>query len=438
MITPPVPDAHDLLRMNLDAAIRQANLSDPDIDQVFGGSARKRARRDPRAGSRLATAALVQDDGILRWEYDPPPVSSRRRARRGGLSSDPDVVHGFQFLEVAPNQFTAKLEELDVQLTPQRHLRQWAGGNATPVKKAAFSGPVLLFVHGTFSKGDMFMEELTAAPPVRGSSFLDKCEKKYDAVLTFDHPTLSVGPWLNALDLATAMRDVKSPIDVVCHSRGGLVVAWWLFHAAPKVRRVIFVGSPLEGTSLAAPVRLRAALDLLGNMARAIGTAATTSATAVPMLAIAGGLFKLLGGILSFGGNSPLLDAGVSLVPGLVSQSRVKNNLELQRLFALDWAKKLELYAVLSDYEPTGSPEPWWKFWNHFRTIPGRVADSAADVIFEGPNDLVVDTASMTQLGAFTVPKSNRLDLTGPQSVHHCSYFRDARTVDFLTKVLGI
>ena len=56
MITPPVPDAHDLLRMNMDAAIRQANLSDPDIDQVFGGSALKRARRDPRAGSRLATA----------------------------------------------------------------------------------------------------------------------------------------------------------------------------------------------------------------------------------------------------------------------------------------------------------------------------------------------------------------------------------------------
>jgi hypothetical protein len=66
------------------------------------------------------------------------------------------------------------------------------------------------------------------------------------------------------------------------------------------------------------------------------------------------------------------------------------------------------------------------------------VADSAADVIVDGPNDLVIETASMTQLGAFTVPKGNRLDLTGAQSVHHCSYFRDARTVDFLTKVLGI
>jgi pimeloyl-ACP methyl ester carboxylesterase len=434
----PAPDAHDLLRMNMEAAIRQANLSDPDTDRVFGGSTRKRARRDPRAGSRLATAALVQDDGILRWEYDPPPVSSRRRARRGGLSSDPDVVHGFQFLEVPPNEFTAKLEDLDRRLTPQRHLRRWVRGDGTEIKKAAFGGSVLLFVHGTFSKGDMFIEEFNAAAAPKGPSFLDKCEKKYDAVLTFDHPTLSVGPWLNALDLAMAMRDVKGPIDVVCHSRGGLVVAWWLFHAAPKVRRIVFVGSPLEGTSLAAPARLRAALDLLGNMARALGTAANASATAVPMLAIAGGLFKLLGGILSFGGSSPLLDAGVNLVPGLVSQSRVQNNLELQRLFAQDWAKKLDLYAVLSDYEPTGSPEPWWKFWNHFRSIPGRVADSAADTIFEGPNDLVVDTASMTQLGASSIPAANRLDLTGPQSPHHCSYFRDQRAVDFLTTVLGV
>jgi pimeloyl-ACP methyl ester carboxylesterase len=422
----------------MDAAIRQANLSDPDIDQVFGGSARKRAHNDPRAGSRLATAALVQDEGVLRWEYDPPPVSSRRRARRGGLTSDPDVVHGFQFLEVPPNQFTAKLEELDLRLTPQRHLRTWAGGVATELKKAAFEGPVLLMVHGTFSKGDMFIEELNAVARENGPSFLEKCEKKYDAVLTFDHPTLSVGPWLNALDLAIEMRDVKGPIDVVCHSRGGLVVAWWLFHAAPKVRRIVFVGSPLEGTSLAAPVRLRAALDLLGNLARALGTAGGVAATAVPMLAIAGGLFKLLGGILSFGSNAPLIDAGVSLVPGLVSQSRVKNNLELQRLFAQDWAKKLDLYAVLSDYEPTGSAEPWWKFWNHFRSIPGRIIDSAGDAIFDGPNDLVVDTASMTQLGALSIPAANRLDLTGPQSVHHCSYFRDARTVDFLTTVLGV
>ena len=434
----PMPDAHDLLRMNMDEAIRRANLSDPDVDQVFGGSTRKRARRDPRAGSRLATAALVQDDGVLRWEYDPPPVSSRRRARRGGLTSDPDVVHGFQFLEVPPNQFTAKLEDLDHLLTPAQHLRQWVRGDASDVSKKSFDGPLLLLVHGTFSKGDMFIEETNAAPPVKGSSFLDKCEKKYNAVLTFDHPTLSVGPWLNALDLAAALRGAKGPIDVICHSRGGLVVAWWLFHAAPKVRRIIFVGSPLEGTSLAAPARLRAALDLMGNIARALGTATTAAATAVPMLAIAGGLFKLLGGILSFGSNAPLIDAGVNLVPGLVSQSRVKNNLELQRLFAQDWAKTLELYAVLSDYEPAPATDSLWKFWTRFRSIPGRIVDSAADTIFDGPNDLVVDTASMTQLGALAIPNDNRLDLTGPQSVHHCGYFRDPRTIQFLSTVLGV
>ena len=73
----------------MDAAIRQAHLSDPDIDQVFGGSARKRARRDPRAGSRLATAALVQDDGILRWELRPAAgeLAAARAPRRPLIGS---------------------------------------------------------------------------------------------------------------------------------------------------------------------------------------------------------------------------------------------------------------------------------------------------------------------------------------------------------------
>jgi pimeloyl-ACP methyl ester carboxylesterase len=431
------PQPNDLLRQHLAAAVSTAALSDVEPDAGFGGSARKRARLDPRAGSHLATVALVEEDDVLRWVYDPPPASSRRRARRASLSiDDRDVVHGFQFLEVPPNQIIQKLEDLDQSLTPSRGLRQWTAGAAGPVGKKAHAGRVLLLVHGTFSRGDMYFEELAATP--EGQAFLARVEAAYDAVVTFDHPTLALSPWLNALDLARATADFTGPIDVICHSRGGLVVAWWLLHARPKVEHVVFVGSPLEGTSLAAPYRLKQALDLLGNLARAIGAAGGAAATAVPMLAFAGGLMKILGGTILLASGGPLIDAGVAVVPGLAAQSRVSNNGELTRLFDDDWMKHYELHAVLANYEPKTDPAPWWKFWRHFRDLPGRAADWGADAIFDGPNDLVVDTASMTQLGSAAIPKARRLEFPGDAAVHHCAYFRQPKTLAFLTGVLEL
>jgi pimeloyl-ACP methyl ester carboxylesterase len=433
---PPVPaDPNELLRRHLSEAVHRAALSDDEPDLPMPSSARKRARTDPRAGSRLATVSLVQDDGILRWVYDPPPGSSRRRARRAAIGVDEeDVIHGFQFLEVPANQVIQKLEDLDDSLTPNRGLRQWINGQPGPVSKAAKTGKVLLLVHGTFSKGDMYFEEFAAAQ--NGQAFLASCAANYDAILTFDHPTLSMSPWINAIDLAGATADFKGPIDVVCHSRGGLVVSWWLFHAHPNVERVVFVGSPLEGTSLAAPAKLKQALDLLGNFARALGAAGNAAASAVPMLGLAGGLMKIFGGVLSLGAGSPLIDAGVVLVPGLASQSRVRNNFELGRLFSEDWGSRYELHAILSNYEPKTSPEPWWKFWSHFRDLPGKLADFGADVIFSGPNDLVVDTASMTLLGGGSIPKARQLRFKGDEAVHHCAYFRQSKTLDFLSAVL--
>ena len=428
------PQANDLLRQHMAAAVRTTNLSDLEPELPVSATARKRARMDPRAGSRLATVALVEEDAVLRWVYDPPPASNRRRMRRARAGVDgEEIIHGFQFLEVPPNQVVKKLEDLDLSLTPSRGLRQWTDEGLVAPRADALRGKVLLLVHGTFSRGDMFVDELGST--AEGRAFLAACRKKYDAVLTFDHPTLAIAPWLNALDLSRAMAGAAGPIDVICHSRGGLVVSWWLLHARPKVARVVFVGSPLEGTSLAAPARLKAALDLLGNFARALGTVANTASTAVPMLAVAGGLMKIFGGILGVGAGTPLVDAGIAIVPGLASQSRVGNNGELIRLFADDWTKGFTLHAVLSNYEPATTTEPWWKFWTHFRNLPGRVMDWGADAIFDGPNDLVVDTASMMRLGKASIAKNGRLEFTGSDAVHHCAYFRQPKTIDFLQTV---
>jgi pimeloyl-ACP methyl ester carboxylesterase len=427
--------ANDRLRSNLDIAVTSFGLSDPEPEHPIPSSARKRAYRDPRAGSQLATLSLVQEDDVLKWMYDPPPTSARRAGRRAlAAAADEDVVHSFQFLEVPPNQIIEALSGLDRTLTPAQGLRRWTNGTPAAIAKAP-AGRLLLLVHGTFSKGEMFFEELGATP--EGQAFLASVEDKYDAVLTFDHPTLSMSPWLNALDLSRSLASAAGPIDVICHSRGGLVTAWWLFHAAPPVERVVFVGSPLEGTSLAAPARIKAALDLLGNLARAVGTMSASAATAVPLLAAASGLMKILGSLLSFGAGTPLVDAGIAVVPGLASQSRVANNYELLRLFADEWARPLSLHSISSDYAPP-SPDAWWKFWQYFRQIPGRVADWGADAIFDGPNDLVVDTASMTALGDLAIPAGRRLAFASDNGVHHCSYFRQPATVSFLTSLLKL
>jgi pimeloyl-ACP methyl ester carboxylesterase len=424
----------------LATAVADYQLSDieTDEDRVTGSSVRKRAFRQARAGSKLASVSLVRDDEVLRWVYEPPPASiGRRRGRRALSLVDPvNVIPGFQFREIPPNEVRKKLSELDDKLTPNRGLRAWVNGKPQAYDAKKMAGPLLLLIHGTFSKGDMYLEEFGSTP--EGKTFLANAAKNYSAILTFDHPTLTVAPWLNALDLQRELGVPKGPIDVVCHSRGGMVASWWFYFYQPKVRNVVFVASPLEGTSLAAPARIKSALDLLGNLARGVGTVANTAATVVPMLAVAGGLMKILGGVISFTARSSLLDAGVGLVPGLVAQSRDASNFELERLYSSDWASKLRIHAVQSNYEPPENVDPWWKFWSRFRQIPGQLANFGADKVFAGPNDLVVDFASMTQMGVFTIPIDNRLDLTAERSVHHCAYFRQKKTVEFLTGVLEL
>src|SRR5207249_558374 len=104
-----------------------------------------------------------------------------------------------------------------------------------------------------------------------GAAFLGKIAC-YDKVLSFDHATLSRSPFVNALELDRRLQPhTFDEIDVVCHSRGGLVTRWWLEVLNRKpldAARVVFVGCPLRGTSLADPQSLRHGLNLLTNVGK--------------------------------------------------------------------------------------------------------------------------------------------------------------------------
>ncbi|MES2975412.1 MAG: alpha/beta fold hydrolase [Pseudomonadota bacterium] len=415
----------------------QAPLAAGMAPEVPMARRRRRAFSPDELDARATLQLLRDGDGVLRWNYQPPAGSQgrRRRSYRAAHVAQQAVVTQFRFHDLGGNDITTGLQALDARLTPARGLRRWAGGALQPLDAtASITGRVLLLVHGTFSKGDMYISELQATQ--QGRDLLTRWEQDYSAVLTFDHPTLSVGAWSNAVDLMGALGGIKGPIDVVCHSRGGLVVSWLLRLRALPVERVVFVGSPLTGTSLASPARLRAALDLFANVAEAAADAAGAASAVLPLAAGAAGLARIFGKTLRLGSSLPVMDAAVSLVPGLATQQRTSNNLEVQQLFREQWQTRPALAGVGVYFQPDESAQGW-KFWKRFNNIGNQLKYAGADLIFDGPNDLVVDVQAMSQLGEKDVIKpGDFLDLKTSPTVHHTSYFREPRVLAFLQERL--
>ncbi|MEA3176575.1 MAG: hypothetical protein QOI59_98 [Gammaproteobacteria bacterium] len=57
--------------------------------------------------------------------------------------------------------------------------------------------------------------------------------------------------------------------------------------------------------------------------------------------------------------------------------------------------------------------------------------------IFEGKNDLVVDTLSVTQFAAGSVfPAGNLHDFATNAEAHHCNHFESDKTLDFISESL--
>ena len=100
--------------------------------------------------------------------------------------------------------------------------------------------------------------------------------------------------------------------------------------ADARAKRCIFVGSPLQGTNLANPAKLRSSLHLLASYGRALGTVGIAAGfLALPMTII-----KVASSVVDFTAKTPLLDAALAMIPGLGAQSAISNNQELLRLNA--------------------------------------------------------------------------------------------------------
>ncbi len=425
---------------------------------------RARYRRQAAPGEGQAHApqqdifSLVREAGVLRWRAGAsaqlapigPRAGNGGRAARAGLPSG-TVVKQFAFERLPTSKVYEALTTLDRTLTPQavfsssassvnglRRLRHGVLEPFTDPTRAA-GKKVLLLIHGTFSNSESIVSNGLQSKPA-GRELLQDAEKRYDLVLAYDHPTLSVSPMLNAFDLAALLRPAPAQIDIICHSRGGLVARWFceaLADAATR-RRVVFVGAPLAGTSLAAAPSLKNALDLLTNVADALRGAGDVVG-ANTLFTAAGGLLRVVGAVTGAVLNTALLDAAIALVPGLDAMSRVGNNQELTRLRMntgnADFTSgQIRYFAIRSNFEPQAIG---WNFLRLFSQPAARLGDFAADRIFAGPNDLVVDSSSMDEVAdsrLITVAH----DFKTNDRVHHINYFVQPETVRAIRSSLDI
>ena len=182
-----------------------------DRKQVTIAEKRQRRRTADIADDPRLAMTLTDVDGVLRWNdgYGYRPGTGLRRSRMS-LGVQGRVVAPINFERLEPSKIGDYLRALDRKLTPACDLDtprmgmrelvngSWQKPGALPIS----SGRILIFIHGTFSKNEMFLEELKQTK--EGVDLLNKIQNKknYQQVLAFDHPTLSVSPILNAMDLS--------------------------------------------------------------------------------------------------------------------------------------------------------------------------------------------------------------------------------------------
>jgi pimeloyl-ACP methyl ester carboxylesterase len=438
----------------------------PDIDGVrpvdrLPATVRKLAyrptyRRQLQPGTTLDSPpdqeiiSLVRESGVLRWRIG--AATSMGTARRaGGRAALPvgQVVKQYAFEKLDTSQVYTALVKLDQLLTPNASyqsntitgLRQVRNGKLEALAEIPQVGGkrVLLFIHGTFSKSEALIDHGLSTTP-EGQKLLAAAQKHYDAVLTYDHPTLSVSPVMNAFDLAALFRPVPGELDIVCHSRGGLVARWLCeAYCEPTLRRrVVFVGSPLAGTSIAAAPRLRSTFDLMTNIADVLRAGANL-AMANPFFLAASGLLRIVSTVTKLASKTPVFDAALALIPGLDAQSRTGNNEEIRRLRAntgtCDFGKSpIEYFAIQSNFEPK---EIGWNFLRMFSKPMQRLGDWGADIIFQAQNDLVVDTVSMTEVADKKIVKVVH-DFGTSGTVHHTNYFTQKETAAAIQRQFSI
>jgi hypothetical protein len=370
----------------------------------------------------VGAAAPVVRGGMATERYivprvvAPPPVGAAA-ATRGlvpGLSHVIRVIT-FPIAKAVGQLGQSAARSWDQGRHPHQVRRRLATGSWGPLDDAGWAdlekGPVLLFIHGTFSTSE---GGFGALPGETWTELL----RRYDGrVIAFDHPTIADDPGVNVRKLLELVGDRTLELDVVCHSRGGLVARTLaerpgtLKDLGPnvKVRTVVLVAATCNGTILASADHW----DELVNRA-------TTLLALVPNLA---------------------LDATMETILAVVRSCAVEVVKDLEGLDCMapgsDFLKRLNdpaaeppdsrYVAIVSNYEPR---DPALVAW---------LTDVSRDLIFEHKsNDLMVTIDStIGENGSRAFPVRVHRDFEPDEGVEHSSYFGQPKTSQALLEWLA-
>ncbi|MDA1093011.1 MAG: hypothetical protein O3A25_07055 [Acidobacteria bacterium] len=262
------------------------------------------------------------------------------------------------------------------------------------------AGRALLMVHGTFSRAHLAFAQLP-------KDYVAALHTQYDGrIFAFDHLTLSHDPKENLRWLVSQLPDdVDLTLDIVCHSRGGLVSRLLSEKQAElslgarrlRIGKVVFVGSPSAGTALADPEHVGKVLDVFTNLMNFLPDNGITEVMTMVVEVAKQLAVGALGGLDGLQSMRP----GGDFAKWLNAGARVGDT---------------KYFAVASNVTPS---DPGLR---HFALSQGLKR------VLQGDNDFVVPTDGVFAAnGSGFFPIEDRLVLEGADAATHTKYFEDAR-----------
>lgn len=366
-----------------------------------------------------ASVVLTERDGLWTWQL-PTPEGGAVTTARVAVRALPGTALVLRFAAPVIDGLAIKFLERDVDeglvhvVTAEP--RTWARINTIEDLDLGTDARILLLIHGTFSSTEGAYSGLGDVNGP-GRAFLDRALENYDAVVGFDHHTLSVDPLANAEDLFGRLCASVPPgatVDILTHSRGGLVARALVEKVLPgrqwggTVDRIVFVGVPNAGTNFAEPDRWPVFVDLYTNLLMAV---VPVGAVLAPGLKALGALVKYLVAYSVNGGGVPGLAA---MEPGGGFLDDLNNHQVGQPEPRPAW------FAVTSELHVTDEAPGEFP-----RALALWLAEGTVDDLLDGANDLVVDTDSMSAIDR--APSDflrDSLAFGANPSVHHLNYFR--------------
>ncbi len=351
----------------------------------------------------------------------PPPAAPEAGASRGVLSSIGRKVLGvlaFKLIDPVIGAIgEAFAERWEAKKRPYR-IRSFA-----PDSYRESDGPLidstgwnrlgegksLLFVHGTFSRAHTGFSGLS--PHV-----MKDLHRIYEGrIFAFDHFTLSHTPQQNIEWLLGQLPDgVSLDLDIVCHSRGGLVSRTLAEKQGElstggrtvNVDKLVFVATPNSGTALVDTEHMSQFIDTYTNLFNFVPD---------------NGVTEVLEGVITVAKH-----IAVGAVKGLTGLQSMHPGGDFLRWLNVPTGIGSRYYALAGNFEPA---DRGWANWakNHLM-----------DAIFQGNNDLVVPTKGVFAAnGSTQFPVDQRLEFGADAGINHSTFFADQIVQDRLLSWLG-